>query len=65
MSARKLELLSPAKNVEIGIAAITAGAHAVYIAGPSYGARSWLQAILLKRLLLYALLLIALALTYT
>ena len=40
MSARKLELLSPAKNVEIGIAAITAGADAVYIGGPSYGARS-------------------------
>lgn len=39
MSARKLELLSPAKNVEIGIAAITAGADAVYIGGPSYGAR--------------------------
>lgn len=40
MSARKLELLSPAKNVDIGIAAITAGADAVYIGGPSYGARS-------------------------
>lgn len=40
MSARKLELLSPAKNVEIGIAAITAGADAVYIGGPSFGARS-------------------------
>ncbi len=40
MNARKLELLSPAKNVETGIAAITAGADAVYIGGPSFGARS-------------------------
>lgn len=34
-----LELLSPARNLEIGIAAINCGADAVYIAGPSFGAR--------------------------
>ncbi|MGM9742971.1 MAG: U32 family peptidase [Candidatus Cryptobacteroides sp.] len=36
---RYLELLAPAKNVDIGIAAIDCGADAVYIAGPSFGAR--------------------------
>lgn len=35
----KLELLAPAKNTDIGIAAINCGADAVYIAGPSFGAR--------------------------
>lgn len=35
----KLELLAPAKNKDIGIAAIDCGADAVYIAGPSFGAR--------------------------
>lgn len=34
-----LELLAPAKNKEIGIAAIDCGADAVYIAGPDFGAR--------------------------
>ncbi len=34
-----LELLSPARNKEIGIAAIDCGADAVYIAGPDFGAR--------------------------
>ena len=34
-----LELLAPAKNKGIGIAAIDCGADAVYIAGPSFGAR--------------------------
>ena len=34
-----LELLAPAKNTEIGIAAIDCGADAVYIAGPYFGAR--------------------------
>ena len=34
-----LELLAPARNLQIGIAAIDCGADAVYIAGPSYGAR--------------------------
>ena len=36
---KALELLAPAKTCEIGIAAIDCGADAVYIAGPSYGAR--------------------------
>ena len=36
---RCLELLSPARNLEIGIAAIDCGADAVYIAGPDFGAR--------------------------
>lgn len=40
MSVRKLELLSPAKNLEVGTAAIMAGADAVYIGGPSFGARA-------------------------
>lgn len=35
-----VELLSPAKNVECGIEAIRHGADAVYIGGPSFGARS-------------------------
>jgi putative protease len=35
-----LELLSPAKNVDFGIAAIDHGADAVYIGGPSFGARA-------------------------
>ncbi|MEF9930709.1 MAG: U32 family peptidase [Bacteroidales bacterium] len=35
----KLELLAPAKNKSIGIAAINCGADAVYIAGPKFGAR--------------------------
>ena len=36
----KLELLSPAKNIETGIAAINAGADAVYIGAENFGARS-------------------------
>ncbi|MBR4524589.1 MAG: U32 family peptidase [Bacteroidales bacterium] len=36
---RALELLAPARNKEIGIAAIDCGADAVYIAGPDFGAR--------------------------
>ncbi|WP_269531781.1 U32 family peptidase [Chitinimonas sp. BJYL2] len=35
----QLELLSPAKNIEIGREAILHGADAVYIGGPSFGAR--------------------------
>ena len=35
----ELELLAPAKNKSIGIAAINCGADAVYIAGPKFGAR--------------------------
>ena len=36
---RKIELLSPAKDVEVGMAAINHGADAVYIGGPDFGAR--------------------------
>jgi putative protease len=36
---RVLELLAPAKNADIGIEAINHGADAVYIGGPSFGAR--------------------------
>ena len=34
-----LELLAPAKDKAVGIAAIDCGADAVYIAGPSFGNR--------------------------
>jgi putative protease len=37
---KKLELLAPARNADIGIAAIDCGADAVYIAGPAFGARA-------------------------
>ena len=36
---KELELLAPARNMDIGIAAIDCGADAVYIAGPAFGAR--------------------------
>ena len=36
---KQLELLAPARDAEIGIAAIDCGADAVYIAGPRFGAR--------------------------
>ena len=36
---KALELLAPARNCEIGMAAIDCGADAVYIAGPAFGAR--------------------------
>jgi len=39
MNNTGIELLSPAKNISIGISAIDCGADAVYIAGPSFGAR--------------------------
>ncbi len=39
MSNRKLTLLAPARNLEVGIAAIQAGADAVYIGAPEFGAR--------------------------
>ncbi|MBX3009681.1 MAG: U32 family peptidase [Melioribacteraceae bacterium] len=39
MNNIKLELLSPAKDLECGIAAINCGADAVYIGAPNYGAR--------------------------
>lgn len=37
---QSIELLAPARNAEIGIEAIKHGADAVYIGGPSFGARS-------------------------
>ena len=37
---KKVEILSPAKNLIQGIAAINAGADAVYIGAPQFGARS-------------------------
>ena len=40
MLAHQLELLSPARTAEIGIEAVNHGADAVYIGGPSFGARS-------------------------
>ncbi len=39
MNMKKIELLSPAKDCEVGMAAINHGADAVYIGGPSFGAR--------------------------
>ncbi len=36
---RHLELLAPARDISIGIAAIDCGADAVYIGGPEFGAR--------------------------
>ncbi len=38
--ASALELLAPARNLESGVAAIEHGADAVYIGGPSFGARA-------------------------
>src|SRR5574343_2021713 len=40
MLPHQLELLSPARTADIGIEAIQHGADAVYIGGPSFGARS-------------------------
>lgn len=40
ISKRSVELLSPAKNFECGIAAIDHGADAVYIGAPKFGARA-------------------------
>ena len=37
---KKIEILSPAKNLIQGMAAINAGADAVYIGAPQFGARS-------------------------
>ncbi|MBR4392140.1 MAG: U32 family peptidase [Bacteroidales bacterium] len=39
MKTTAIELLSPAKDVQVGIAAINHGADAVYIGGPAFGAR--------------------------
>lgn len=48
----KLELLAPARNTDIGIAAIRCGADAVYIGGPAFGARvaAWNSVEDIKRL---------------
>lgn len=40
MSNRTIELLSPAQNATCGLAALRAGADAVYIGAPRFGARS-------------------------
>ena len=40
MSARKIELLAPAKDLSCGIEAIRHGADAVYIGAPKFGARA-------------------------
>lgn len=40
MSKIKLELLSPAKDLETGIAAVNCGADAIYIGAPQFGARA-------------------------
>ncbi|MCK9393711.1 MAG: U32 family peptidase [Candidatus Paceibacterota bacterium] len=37
---KKIELLSPAKDYACGVAAINAGADAIYIGGPKFGART-------------------------
>ena len=37
---RKIELLAPAKNVDVGLEALRHGADAVYIGPPSFGARA-------------------------
>ena len=39
MKTTKIELLSPAKDCEVGMAAVNHGADAVYIGGPDFGAR--------------------------
>jgi putative protease len=39
MTVRKIELISPAKNLACGIEAINHGADAVYIGAPKFGAR--------------------------
>lgn len=40
MKSQYVELLAPAANIEVGRAAIDAGADAVYIGGPAFGARN-------------------------
>ena len=40
MESHQLELLAPARDADIGIAAVDHGADAVYIGGPSFGARA-------------------------
>ena len=40
LQPHQLELLAPARSLEIGLEAVNHGADAVYIGGPSFGARS-------------------------
>ena len=40
MTDHQLELLAPARDVEIGVEAVKHGADAVYIGGPAFGARA-------------------------
>ncbi|MBI3430812.1 MAG: U32 family peptidase [Hydrogenophilales bacterium] len=40
MESHQLELLAPARDADIGIEAVNHGADAVYIGGPSFGARA-------------------------
>ncbi|MFN3494915.1 MAG: peptidase U32 family protein, partial [Hydrogenophaga sp.] len=40
MLPHHIELLSPARDADIGIEAVNHGADAVYIGGPSFGART-------------------------
>lgn len=40
MKAQKLELLAPARDLAVGRTAILAGADAVYIGAPDFGARA-------------------------
>ena len=40
MQSHQLELLAPARDADIGIEAVNHGADAVYIGGPSFGARA-------------------------
>ena len=40
MLSHQIELLSPARDADIGIEAVNHGADAVYIGGPSFGART-------------------------
>jgi collagenase-like PrtC family protease len=40
LSNHQLELLSPARDADIGIEAVNHGADAVYIGGPAFGARA-------------------------
>ena len=43
MAAQTIELLAPARDADIGIEAVSHGADAVYIGGPAFGARDFLD----------------------
>ena len=38
---KTIELLAPARNLETAMAAISAGADAIFIGGSDFGARFW------------------------